>query len=152
MAGTGTGQPITFVCPVARRRQEVDPTARRYARSYRASLRYPPGHTRITRTGRVKNAAEPGRHAHAGSRVLNESHEYVCECGHRGWSKHRDILHYPIEGTGPVYGPPVPRFPRCPKCGTATHGDPAYPRALRPGPANWCPECGGRVTPTWEYR
>lgn len=98
MAGTGTGQPIEFICPVARRNQYVEPTARAYTRSYRMMLRYPPGHTRIVRTGRVKNAAVPGRHAHAGSRMLNESHEYRCECGHVGWSKHRGVLRYPIEG------------------------------------------------------
>lgn len=137
MAGTGTGQPVAFVCPVARRNQDVDPTAGEYTRSYRMTLRYPSGHALIVRTGKVKNAAKPGRYAHSGSRMLNESHEYRCECGHVGWSKHHDILQYPVE-SGVALA-------RCAKCGCCTHGDPAYPRALRPGPATWCPDCGGHV-------
>lgn len=32
---------------------------------------------------------------------------------------------------------------RCPLCGRALVADPAYPRPLRPGPADWCHDHGG---------
>lgn len=81
MAGTGTGYPVYFICPVARRNRDI--------RTWAA----PPGHRRIVRTGRTK-PMPPGR---AHPRKLNTSHEYRCGCGHVGWSSHVDIARYPVE-------------------------------------------------------
>lgn len=75
----GTGVPLFFICPVARR-ERVWP-----------ATEYPKGHDRIVRTGRTRKA--PGRPP---LRSLPESHEYVCECGHRGWSRHTGVLRYPL--------------------------------------------------------
>lgn len=77
----GTGSPIFFVCPAARRtRNWRDP--------------YPPGHDRIVRTGRTKPNNRSGP---KGLRSLHTLHEYRCECGHVGWTNHIDIERYPKE-------------------------------------------------------
>lgn len=86
MAGKGTGYPISFVCPVARRNRMGAWEGRSY----------PAGHDRIVRTGRTKPA--PG-HGHGHPRKLSESHEYRCECGNVGWTSHADVLRYPVEAS-----------------------------------------------------
>lgn len=84
MAGRGTGVPNWFVCPAARRaRVWPDP--------------YPPGHHRIRRTGRTEPRRVDGNF-HAG-RTLDTRHEFVCGCGHRGWTTLAGILDYPIDET-----------------------------------------------------
>lgn len=75
--------PFAFVCPVARR--EV----RRPGGPSRLD-----GHRDILRTGRVR----PNPSRKIGPRTLTVKHEYECECGHRGWSTHADILRYPVMG------------------------------------------------------
>lgn len=83
MPGRGTGIPIAFVCPVARRtRDQLD---RNYG--------YPSGHKLIVRTGRTRPA--PGLR-NLPPRKLPTSHEYRCECGHTGWTCHSDITSYPL--------------------------------------------------------
>lgn len=79
MAEMGTGAPIWFVCPVARR-------TRRWPNPY------PPGHT-VQRTGRVR----PNYSHRRTQRTLGQEHEYVCACGHRSWSRVADILRHPLE-------------------------------------------------------
>jgi hypothetical protein len=83
----GTGQPIAFVCPVLRRAKFAeDRTAGDY------------DWHRPTRTGRARVARTRGAYTRAVGRMLDTEHEYRCRCGHVGWSKHADILRYPIEG------------------------------------------------------
>jgi hypothetical protein len=51
---------------------------------------------------RKPRAVRGERHkgSHGGARVLREHHEYVCtHCGHRGWSRHKDILRKPLATT-----------------------------------------------------
>lgn len=81
MSGKGTGYPIWFVCPVARRtRYWPEP--------------YPVGHERIVRTGRTR----PMRHNGKGHpRKLWISHEFRCECGYVGWSSSHNIVDYPLD-------------------------------------------------------
>lgn len=50
----------------------------------------------VHRTGRKKE--NPSRNRSV--RTLGELHEYVCSCGHRGWTNHMDILHRPIRVVG----------------------------------------------------
>ncbi len=69
----GTGQPAYFACAACRRRPEWR-VARRVA---------------VYRTGKTR----PYKGSNGGARVLREHHEYVCgTCGHRGWTRHKDIL------------------------------------------------------------
>lgn len=75
MAGAGTGQPVAFVCPVARRNRDT------------RTWSLPPGHDRIRLTGRTK----PNPGSSVGQRMLTTSSEYRCECGHVGWSAHVDL-------------------------------------------------------------
>jgi hypothetical protein len=89
MAGYGTGMPITFLCPVARRNRELWGQADRSR-----SGRLPDGHDEIVRTGRTKPRRRDGN---LGLRTLDTSHEYRCQCGHVGWTTHVDILHKPLE-------------------------------------------------------
>lgn len=83
MPGTnaGTGQPLSFEC--WRCRQSP-------CRDWR-------GHSRCshrqTRTGKTR----PYKGGNRGPRGLMEHHEYVCECGHRGWSRHNGVLRLPVE-------------------------------------------------------
>jgi len=75
MAGRGTGYPISFLCTVERRER---------------------GHAGIhkwERTGRTKPASSPTK---GHPRKLRTSWEYLCSCGHRGWTSHKDILAAPI--------------------------------------------------------
>lgn len=73
---SGTGSPITLVCPVARRNR--DPWT--YA--------LPRGHA-LTRTGRSRLRAPSGA---LGSRSMLVAYEYDCTCGHHGWTNHVDVL------------------------------------------------------------
>lgn len=77
MAGAGTGYPNFFLCPVLRRRYY----------KWRTSSDYE--YHRVQRTGRTKKA--PG-HGKGHARKLDLSYEYVCRCGHRGWTCAADIL------------------------------------------------------------
>ena len=84
MPGTNndTGQPLVFRCSIQRSKVQYPD---------KGGGRFPLGHEEIIRTGRI-------RYIGKGSvRSLATAHEYVCECGHVGWSKHRDILRYPLE-------------------------------------------------------
>ncbi len=45
-----------------------------------------------TRTGRTRHR----RHTFDRGVMLKLDHEYVCACGHTGWSRHRDVLFLPI--------------------------------------------------------
>lgn len=88
MAGYGTGYPIYFICPVARRNREL------WGHSDRSIAgRLPEGHDHIVRTGRTKPMPMNGK---GHPRKLWTSHEFVCECGYKGWSSHIDILHKPL--------------------------------------------------------
>jgi hypothetical protein len=82
MAGTGTGYPNWFLCPVERR----ELNDRHYG--FRASVSV---HNK-RRTGRTKPAPSPGK---GHPRKLFTSHEYICSCGHRGWTCHSGILDHP---------------------------------------------------------
>lgn len=73
----GPGVPVWFNCP---KRHEPDHDERRT---------WP---WRIVRTGRTK----PRRTSKLHPRMLTTSHEYVCSCGHVGWSAHGDVLHAPL--------------------------------------------------------
>lgn len=86
------GQPIAFVCPVARRERDVV-----WRAGSGPSYAVPDGHARIERTGRTR-AKRDGR---ARGRSLDTLHEFRCECGHVGWSRHVGILRYPVEETTP---------------------------------------------------
>jgi hypothetical protein len=86
---SGTGVPIYFICYKARRNQRYD-SSRPYSR---ANYSYPPGHEEIVRTGRTRGIPPGTQHA----RTLPERHEYRCECGHTGWTRHSDVLRFPLE-------------------------------------------------------
>lgn len=78
----GTGYPLSFMCYRYRR-----DTNWRDRRSAREVLHV------VKRTGRTKAAPSPGK---GHPRKLFRSHEYVCSCGHRGWSCHSDIVRKPL--------------------------------------------------------
>lgn len=80
----GVGQPITFKCPIARRAGFTVPD-------------WNPGDHSVTRTGRTRPARSRGRYTYVLGRMLDTEHEYICQCGYTGWTKHRDVLRYPIE-------------------------------------------------------
>lgn len=84
MAGSnnGTGQPLVFRCWAQRRLV-------RYPNPRSGGV-FPSGHEDIRRTGRIREEQS------GGARMMHEAHEYRCECGHSGWSKHRGVLHYPV--------------------------------------------------------
>lgn len=44
--------------------------------------------------------------------MLDIHHEYRCECGHVGWSRHRGVVRLPLEGDAVLPSP---------------HADPAAP-------------------------
>lgn len=72
---SGAGSPIHFVCPVARRNRDF------------TTWDLPEGHV-VTLTGRSKPYVPPRA---MGSRSTFTSREYVCSCGHTGWSNHVDL-------------------------------------------------------------
>lgn len=98
MAGSGTGVPLWFVCPIERRNLNGG------VRSYRAMVESGyevverARHT-VTRTGRTKPWRPNGKLHH---RMLTEHHEYECTCGHRGWTRQRDILRFPLPAPKPL--------------------------------------------------
>lgn len=71
--------PFAFLCPVARRNRDI------------RTHRLPDGHARIWRTGRTK----PNPSRRRGPRTLGERVEFVCECGHVGWTTHADVTACP---------------------------------------------------------
>lgn len=85
----GTGYPIYFHCPVARRERNWSSTE---------CPPYPRGHDRIVRTGRTKPAPSQNK---GHPRKLSTSHEYECSCGHVGWTCHVDILGKPVKVDAP---------------------------------------------------
>ncbi len=72
------GQPMYFACPEWRR--------------VKNQLRFSQPSTvhRISLTGRTKKKPR-NRYAASGHRMDSVSREYVCSCGHRGWSAHFDL-------------------------------------------------------------
>jgi len=91
MPGYGTGVPISFACPIARRNRLGS-----WANGNVPPL--PPGHD-VTRTGRTKPAPNQGR---LHPRTLSTAHEYRCACGHVGWSYHHGVLDCPLAGCWPA--------------------------------------------------
>jgi hypothetical protein len=71
-SNAGTGQPHFFRCPVERS------TLNQHS--------HPRDHV-ITLTGRSK----PYRAHRGGVRITPISREYICSCGHTGWSAHVDL-------------------------------------------------------------
>lgn len=87
----GAGSPVSFVCPVARANQTFDRSLSRTRR-----YRYPAGHERVWLTGRTK--PYKANHGSAlGLRSESTSREYLCECGHRGWSNHVQLARMAAE-------------------------------------------------------
>ena len=86
-SNAGTGQPITFRCWVQRRGAEIHYHWRTRKISY---ISYPKGHNGV-RTGKVRASARGG-----GIRMMHTDHQYRCECGHVGWSKHTGVLYWPL--------------------------------------------------------
>lgn len=82
MPGTnaGTGQPIAFLCGIGRREGGF----------WRGQDRF---HGDYVRTGRTRGM--PG-HGHGVGRIMSTAHEYRCRCGHVGWTRHHDIMRYPV--------------------------------------------------------
>jgi hypothetical protein len=80
-SNNGTGQPYWFMC--WRMRRDKGAT--------RSATRWEWEHHTVTRTGRTR----PKRNNKGGARVLQQEHEYTCTCGHRGWTRHVDILRTP---------------------------------------------------------
>lgn len=79
MPGTnaGTGQPLTFQCAKCRRAKTFD------------SSRVDSGYGRRIKLTGKRQIINDG---HAGARSANYRFEYDClDCGHRGWSRHRDL-------------------------------------------------------------
>lgn len=68
--GSGTGSPTYFRCYNDRRGIDVD--------------------HKIILTGNTKPYLPPRA---LGSRSTFTSYEYICSCGHRGWSNHVDLAH-----------------------------------------------------------
>lgn len=86
-SNNGTGQPITFDCHMCRRRcrdMHHDGT--------RLRVFHTCDHTQV-RTGRTR----PYRGGNRGPRGLMVHHEYVCTCGHRGWSRISGVQHLLLE-------------------------------------------------------
>jgi len=83
----GPGTPLFFLCPVERRERADDRVSARYRG-------YAPKRDRhvVQRTGRTKRNPSTNR----GVRMLGELHEYICSCGHTGWSGHVGVLRNPL--------------------------------------------------------
>ena len=74
---TGTGQPITFKCPKCIRLMGWRDTGRRGFK-YEA-------------TGKVRPLTSDQR-GRGGSRLVHFRVQFIClECGHVGWSRHKDV-------------------------------------------------------------
>ena len=81
MAGYGTGYPLWFECPKARRYYRSDPAEQARLRDNHS----------VTLTGKTKPVPFDGKSHPRRSQL---SREYVCECGHQGWSSHIDLERY----------------------------------------------------------
>lgn len=78
-ANNGTGQPLHFLCARCRRFDR----ARRWG-------------WKTVRTGLVKPLAASQRGC-GGVRVLQKRVQYKClQCGHVGWTRHKDVLDRPL--------------------------------------------------------
>lgn len=75
MSNNGSGYPVYLHCPVWRRSNYKD-------RDQRPHI--------LKRTGRTKPL--PGGRTKGRIRQADASHEYVCSCGHIGWTSHMDIV------------------------------------------------------------
>lgn len=86
MAGTnaGTGWPITFRCAKCR------VVAPRGCADIRPEYTVHCIHTQA-RTGKTR----PYRGGNRGARGLMTFHQYTCECGHTGWSRHEGVARLP---------------------------------------------------------
>jgi hypothetical protein len=84
--------PISFEC-AARRRERWRYVNLRTFEPLSGALREPTHD--VVRTGRTKPRPVTGRRS---TRTLDTMHEYRCSCSHVGWSGHRGVLGYPLEG------------------------------------------------------
>ena len=84
-SNAGTGWPISFHC--SRCRRTVKGCATWSGRSINHC-----DHKQV-RTGRTR----PYTGGNKGIRGLMTHHEYRCECGHVGWSRHADVTRLPTE-------------------------------------------------------
>lgn len=82
----GVGSPLFFHCPQARKNREYNYVSKTWD--------LPRSGHKVVRTGNTKPRKQTGV---LGLRNMHTSHEYICECGHRGWTTHKDILHKPLE-------------------------------------------------------
>ena len=85
MPGTnaGTGQPISFQCSAGRKEKT-------FRNDYRGWRKHD-----VVRTGRERKSRVSSH-----QRMDTVDREYVCSCGHRGWSAHYELaLYYPVDGT-----------------------------------------------------
>ena len=91
MPGTnaGTGWPLTFRCSKCRKSQYAGGCASIDAHYTRHSSH------KHTPTGKTR----PYKGGNRGIRGLRTFHQYTCECGHSGWSRHRDVQRLPVEQT-----------------------------------------------------
>lgn len=94
----GTGSPISFQCSRCRRSSMVG-GCRRYV--YMATGY---GETRCKHEQRRTGRTKPHK-GNIGLRMLKVSHEYVCECGFTGWSRHIDVVRCPLVADA-VQNPP----------------------------------------------
>ncbi len=85
MAGknNGTGRPLSFRCSRCR-------AGRIYYRRVTPSG----GVQDVTLTGKKK----PLNDGNANGRNSAHSRQYVCKCGHVGWSRHTDLEHKELRG------------------------------------------------------
>lgn len=77
----GAGSPVFFRCWACRSTLVNDRT------------------TTVTLTGRTKPYPHNGHHM-LGQRSTRTLREYVCSCGHKGWSNHIDLARRAGEGRG----------------------------------------------------
>ncbi len=70
----GVGSPLSFKCPRCR-------DARRYGGTFRTAKL----------TGKTRAYRSSGNAA-LGLRSTRTSRQYVCDCGHTGWSNHADLM------------------------------------------------------------
>lgn len=87
MPEVGKGSPSYFACSACREAQGM-------AAVYKD--RDPRSKNTRARTGRERKAR-----GNRNIRMLGVIVEYVCTCGHTGWSKHQDVLKLPHNGTVP---------------------------------------------------
>ena len=93
MPGTnaGTGQPISFSC--SKCRKTTGP-----CRQWTSGGSLTRCSHRQLRTGRTR----PAPQGNSGLRNLKDLHEYQCECGHVGWSRHVGVVRLLIKEATPL--------------------------------------------------